>query len=310
MGKIKIFFILPAIMLLTSCVDGRLYLNAYFIDHSVNEVTASSDKLLPQEGGVITIPIEVSEIHTKFEPIYVEKGSRYKVTIDGKLYTTDSHNEKHAGLKEVKVPIPANDTYKQVEIKVFVSFYKHYVDSSSWTKWEERFSIMQEALPSGSTQKYSDVDANDVYISVDRGLPFKVEMADGWPSVCFRRFIADNGGRLEFDLGPIDLWGENATVRAGISPLMDAYIPESEIDSKQKMQSGHIFMLHSRWQLLLLASEAGKFIQFNSDCYELDGLEQHDTDKVTLLGRIPDSHIEGWAQSVTKYNKAVFSLGR
>ncbi len=117
--------------------------------------------ILPQEGTLLKLRLDYS-FFTKFQAIEYTQQYRYRVLIDGEIYSYGVNTER---IKSLSIPLMANDGYTRKTIVVEGSEALDYISSKedkvnpsiTWGEWHELYRGEQECLPAEQPQQYSSI---------------------------------------------------------------------------------------------------------------------------------------------------------
>lgn len=183
----KIILVLYPILLLASC-DIHLYDPVV----QINEY----EGMIPQEGEVIMIDYEYTQVETKFTPPTAYLTFRYRAFIDDAVYSYAVVTG--SSYPPLKIVVPCNDTYSERDVKVEISAGKAYDRyPEEWGEWQEVFSATQACLTEGASQTTTDlVDKNIIITKGDVSIPL---VSSGNGSIMPLKVLLSKGA-LTFDV--------------------------------------------------------------------------------------------------------------
>lgn len=192
----KIAISILSLWALTFCLCACDPANYY--DVNLGEVVVTpEDNVIPQKGGIITIPADWV-IATKFQfPVY-HQPVKYRAFIGSELLC--GQTAAYLPKNEIIIPIPKNDTYEALDIKVQIAFGDGYIpaepcgiqdnESISFGEWQDKFIGRQAALPKDSPKEYGQIDNAGLVLSVG-GQQFNIITYDSWAVKCLKRRVAE-----------------------------------------------------------------------------------------------------------------------
>lgn len=149
--------------------------------------------ILPQEGTLLKLRLDYS-FFTKFQAIEYTQQYRYRVLIDGEIYSYGVNTER---IKSLSIPLMANDGYTRKTIVVEGSEALDYISSKedkvnpsiTWGEWHELYRGEQECLPAEQPQQYSSIkDSRLKFVIAGKNLT--VEFAKNGTAEAFKRFLS------------------------------------------------------------------------------------------------------------------------
>lgn len=187
--SIKRLFFFTCSFVLFSCVPVHYY------DLEVGQVYVdSNDKgLLPQEGTTITIDIGLihEKVSTKMTPGYQAKLYRYRVMLDGELYSSGI-----TGIElttDIQVPLIANESYKTKSVIIEGSGSTEYDSEDHWKDWEVLFEGTQDCLAESDTLRYAQLENKRLRVDIELdSTTLFYDFLPGFSSEAFKRLLLDN----------------------------------------------------------------------------------------------------------------------
>ena len=237
---------------LTSCIP------TYYYDLQPGEVYVDSNEegLLPQQGTEITIDIKhiLEKKTTKTTPGYSAKIFRYRVLLDGELYSYGI-NGTNEGAGDVIIPLIANDSYTTKSVIVEGSSSTEYSTEGSWKNWEVLFEGTQDCLKENDPLRYSGLENKRLRVDIDSTILF-YDFIPGYSAEAFKRFLFDN----DTIIGTCDLSGNKIKIWFGYtSPSLFNKIPQNAVSGNIKKGSIGIDGYHS---YLLMDNERWYYSEF------------------------------------------------
>lgn len=171
-------------------------------------VVEPEGNMIPQKGGTITIPADWV-IATKFQfPAYYQ-AVKYRAYVGNELFC--GQTACYLPERKITIPVPENDTYETLDIKVQVALGEDYFgagfcedmdfESISFREWQDKYSGKQAALPKESPKKYEQIDNAALVLTVGEQ-QFNIITYDSWAVKFLRRRVAE---------GPFEYTGLNCT---------------------------------------------------------------------------------------------------
>lgn len=193
----KIAISILSLWALTFCLCACDLANLYDVNLGEAVVTPD-DSVIPQKGGIITIPADWV-IATKFQFPPYNQPVKYRAFIGNELFCGQIAN--YLPDKEIIIPIPGNDTHEALDIKVQVALGDGYTlaafydkdqdyESISFGEWQDKFIGRQAALPKDSPKEYGQIDNASLVLSVG-GRQFNIITYDSWAVKCLKRRVAE-----------------------------------------------------------------------------------------------------------------------
>lgn len=215
---------------------------ANYFDMNLGEAfMAPVDNVIPQEGGIITIPADWATA-TKFQFPQYFQAVKYRAYIGDELYS--GMTVTYLRDRKIVIPVPGNDTHETLDVKVQVAFSDDRIwagfyedeefESISFGEWQDKYSGIQAALPKGSPKKYDQIDNADLVLTV-AGQQFNIITYDSWAAKCLKRRVAEY---------PFEYTGLNCSdSRIGLdASSYKNYIPSISREFRNDMQaSGRIY---------------------------------------------------------------------
>ena len=182
-------FVVFSLSLLTSCLPVH-----YCRVEPVEARAELNEKgTIPQSGGFIKLSLELIEEKTSFtktQPGYSGKFYRYRVFLDGELYSTQTFGMCPPP-EVAEIPIMANDSYATRSVLVEGACAKDYESEASWDSWETLFEGTQDCLAEGDQPRYSGLDNKRLRIDVE-DYTLYCSFYPGFSSEAFKRMLYDN----------------------------------------------------------------------------------------------------------------------
>ena len=175
-----------SLSLLTSCLP------THFGRVEPQEASAELNEkgMIPQSGAFIKLSLDwiwEKTSFTKTEPGSRSKGFRYRVFLDGELYSAATTWE----LLVIKIPIMANDSYITKHVLVEGACATDYDSEESWDSWETLFEGTQDCLAEGDQPRYAGLEDKRLRIDVE-DYTLYCSFYPGFSSEAFKRMLYDN----------------------------------------------------------------------------------------------------------------------
>ena len=188
--SIKRLFFFTCSFVLFSCVPVHYY------DLEVGQVYVdSNDKgLLPQEGTTITIDIGLihEKVSTKMTPGYQAKLYRYRVMLDGELYSSGITGIEDL-TTDIQIPLIANESYKTKSVIIEGSGSTEYNSEDHWKDWEVLFEGTQDCLAESDTLRYAQLENKRLRVDIELdSTTLFYDFLPGFSSEAFKRLLLDN----------------------------------------------------------------------------------------------------------------------
>ena len=248
--------------LLYSCVTAALIscIPVHYYDMQAGEVHVDSDEMgfLPQQGTEITIDINYihEKVCTKTTPGYCKKLFRYRVLLDGELYSYGIEGMGDSFF-DITIPLMANDSYTTKSVVVEGSSSTEYNTESNWKDWEVLFEGTQDCLKENEPLHYSGLDNKRLRVDIDTTILY-FDFIPGYSSEAFKRFLFDNdtiNGTCDLSGNKISLWFGHTT------PSLSNKIPQNSVSGNIKKGSIGITGFDF---YLLMDNESWKYSEFTS----------------------------------------------
>lgn len=130
------------------------------------------------------------DVYTRFEPGEDYRAYRYRVLIDGEIYSQGIVSRYSYG-KKTTIPIMANDTHSSVTVVVEGSKALEYSDfPTSWDTWHELYRGTQEYLPATASPRYAGLAGAKMGMTID-GKTYTFDISDSASGEAFKRLLAE-----------------------------------------------------------------------------------------------------------------------
>lgn len=245
-----------------SCISVALVscIPTFYYDLQPGEVYVDSNEegLLPQQGTGITIDIKhiLEKKTTKTTPGYSAKLFRYRVFLDGELYSYGI-NGADEGAGDIIIPLIANDSYTTKSVIVEGSGSREYFSESSWKNWEVLFEGTQDCLKENEPLRYSGLENKRLRVDIDSTVLY-YDFIPGYSAEAFKRFLYDSDtitGECDLSGNRIRIWFKYT------SPGLSNIIPQNAVSGNIRKGSIGIDGYHS---YLLMDNENWYFSEFTS----------------------------------------------
>lgn len=236
-----------ASVVLVSCIP------TYYYDLQPCEVYVDSNEegLLPQHGTEITIDIKLilEKKTTKTMPGYSAKFFRYRVLLDGELYSYGIEGTEE-GAGDVVIPLIANDSYTTKSVVIEGSGSTEYSTEGSWNNWEVLFEGTQDCLKENEPLRYSGLENKKLRVDIDSTILY-YDFIPGYSAEAFKRFLYDN----DTITGECDMSGNEIRIWFGYtSPSLSNKIPRNSVSGDIKKGSigidgyySYLLMDNKKW---------------------------------------------------------------
>lgn len=179
--------LMKRIILLSMLTIFMIGCNPHYFDPYFESVPMGEGEMLPQEGTMVTIPVEYIQVETKTTVPMEFRPFRYRILSDGEEYSYALSSGKN--LRELNIVVPCNDSYLPREITVEVSYADGYdVEVKEWSKWQEIFSADQDCLAENEELVIPSVENAEIYVVIG-GRSVFLEPADNGSSIPFILFM-------------------------------------------------------------------------------------------------------------------------
>lgn len=180
-------------ILAAACVPTHFYtLEPGEIEADLNE-----QGYIPQYGTTIKIPMEIIHQNTtycpsKMTPGMVARQFRYRVLVDGNLYSSAISRGSIFISRQINIPIMSNDSYKTKTIIIEGACATDYSANPEWNDWVVLYEGIQDCLKEGEPLHYSGLENKRLRINIDDN-SLQYEFCPGSPQEVFKRILFDNG---------------------------------------------------------------------------------------------------------------------
>ena len=182
----KVFSLLLALLILSGCMGTMYY------DVASDEITTPEGvgEVIPQEGTTLSLNLTYEfDVYTRFEPGEDYRAYRYRVLMDGEVYSQGIVDRFSSG-KTASIPIMANDTHVPATIVVEGSKALEYSDyPASWDTWHELYRGTQECLPAAESPRYAGLAGAKMGMTID-GKTYTFDISDSGSGEAFKRLLA------------------------------------------------------------------------------------------------------------------------
>jgi hypothetical protein len=183
----KVFSLILALLILSGCMGTMYY------DVAADEITTPEGvgEAIPQEGTMLSLDLTYEfDVYTRFEPGEDYRAYRYRVLIDGEIYSQGIVSRYSYG-KKTTIPIMANDTHSPVTVVVEGSKALEYSDfPTSWDTWHELYRGTQEYLPATASPRYAGLAGAKMGMTID-GKTYTFDISDSASGEAFKRLLAE-----------------------------------------------------------------------------------------------------------------------
>ena len=160
-----------------------------YLDPAAEEIVPqelSEGGELPQTGTILHLNLNYSSA-TKFEPRFVAKMYRYRVLIDGELYSYGVYDNSGCDCI-VDIPLMANDSHAPKTITAEGSASLDYSGEEKWEEWHGLFEAAQACLPEGEPAQYDCQRGARIVVKID-GRMLYFDLEENGTAECLRRLL-------------------------------------------------------------------------------------------------------------------------
>ena len=175
----------------TSCRHRKFSLRVESVNVELNEMG-----MIPQAGTTIEIYMACDEDElpaTKAVDIwYPLKKYRYRVFLDGELYSYGICGDMGPHYNNILIPIIANESYRPKSILVEGAKATAYNSDIYWNKWETLFEGTQDCHGEGEPLRYTGLENKRLKVNID-GSVLYYQLNSGFSAEAFKRIMSDVG---------------------------------------------------------------------------------------------------------------------
>ena len=254
-----------ACLCLTGC-DGWV---AYFEPTSEELIPEKAEEgILPQEGTTLHLKLDY-DIATKFEPAYKWKMYRYRVLIDGELYSYGVNDRYYT--ETLDIPLIANDSYTVHTITAEGSKSVDFSGEEKWDDWHPLYTATQACLAEGQPRRYASLENARLILTIE-GKKLAFSLDKNGSAEALKRYLSRGGITSEVQVNYMGIAFQYSTQRE----LLDAL--RAQIPANYGAKSGIL--------------PAGTFSIFNSYGFFANSDDQEYDGYTSAIGKICPESVE------------------
>jgi hypothetical protein len=204
--------------------------------------------ILPQEGTLLKLRLDYS-FFTKFQAIEYTQQYRYRVLIDGEIYSYGVNTER---IKSLSIPLMANDGYTRKTIVVEGSEALDYISSKEnetkpvdWSDWHELYRGEQECLQVDQEQRYASFKDSRLSLDID-GKHLTLNFAHNNTAEAFKRYLSKEV--IHADVITTTVMRPDRSKEQELLSRLKTSIPDNHTD---EWKSGTLYFANGEFFLIL-----------------------------------------------------------
>lgn len=221
-------------LIISSCWDWVEYTAP-----TTEAMTAATDEdgLLPQEGTTLHLTLNYGPV-TKWEPGHSWKWYRYRVFVDGELYSKGIISEE--GYYDVfDIPLIANDSHSVRTVTAEGSMALDFDSGDKWDEWHKLYEAQQACLPDDQPLQYAELENARLIMRI-KGKQIPFVMDKNGAAEAFKRLFYEHAVVFRVQVNndgiPFD-WSSQGEMLN----YLRASIPQYHDENRKELKAGEVY---------------------------------------------------------------------